>query len=590
MKQYDNDATSVWQQYRRGVDYLTQQQHFTRCDECFRFFSGDQWYGLKTAGERPPSYNIIRPIVEYKQATVAQNGMSINYSTMNFGDGYADSMAVCEKLNNHALKTWERLKLEKISWDMISDACIAGDSFAYFYDADGQIELDAIDSTNLFLSDEQEPDIQRQRYILIAQRLFADEIKEIARANGISEDEIALIQPDEETEYQMGDASKTELSYPDEDGENSGKCVSILKLWKQDGTVHICRSTKQVIYQPDTAIDGMCLYPIAQYSWNREKGSARGIGEVWCKIPNQIEINKSLVRLLTGIKQYAFPHIVYDNAVLPKDAVTKLSSVGTHIGMNTNKMQKVSDTIQYLQPAQINPLAREIVTQMVSTTRELAGAGEAVTGQINPEQASGAAIIAVRDAAALPLNGQIAAFRQFVEDIARIWYDMWVAYHPNGMDVVSDSGDDDPTKSTISAAELETLKIDVRVDVSPDNPYSKYAQEQCLQNLFAQKTLTFEEYVKLLDDNAVAPKAKLQQIVDARKAQAMKQAKQMLPSILSQLGGSSDSEGAAQGMKPSGAETQPPQSADMQSALSNPNDSTLPMQTENASLPQEPEV
>jgi hypothetical protein len=213
-----------------------------------------------------------------------------------------------------------------------------------------------------------------------------------------------------------------------------------------------------------------------------------------------------------------------------------------------------------------------------------------VTGQINPEQASGAAIIAVRDAAALPLNGQIAAFRQFVEDIARIWYDMWVAYHPNGMDVVSDSGDDDPTKSTISAAELETLKIDVRVDVSPDNPYSKYAQEQCLQNLFAQKTLTFEEYVKLLDDNAVAPKAKLQQIVDARKAQAMKQAKQMLPSILSQLGGSSDSEGAAQGTPQSGAETQPAQSADMQSAPSNPNDSTQPMQTENASLPQESEV
>lgn len=535
MHKQENNATSVWQQYRRGVDYLTEKQHFSRCDECFRFFSGDQWYGLKTAGERPPAYNIIRPIVEYKQAVVAQNGMSINYSTMNFGDKYAESMNVCERLNNHAIKTWERLKLEKGTWDLISDACIAGDSFAYFYDADGQIALDTVDTTNIFLSDEQEEDIQRQNYILIAQRLFVEEVKSMARENGISEDDISLILADEETAYQMGDASKTELSYPDEEGENGGKCVSILKLWKEDGTVHICRSTKQVIYQPDTAIDGMKLYPIAQYSWNREKGSARGVGEVWHKIPNQIEINKSLVRLLTGIKQYAFPHIVYDNAVLPKEAVTKLSSVGTHIGVNTNKMQKVSDTVQYLQPAQINPLAREIVSQMVTTTRELAGAGEAVTGQINPEQASGAAIIAVRDAAALPLNGQIAAFRQFVEDIARIWYDMWVAYHPNGMEVISENDGAEPAKETISAEELENLKIDVRVDVSPDNPYSKFAQEQCLQNLYTQKALTFEEYVKLLDDNAVAPKAKLQQVVDARKALAKKQAEAVLPTILSQL-------------------------------------------------------
>ncbi len=89
MRKQENNVTSVWQQYRRGVDYLTEKQHFSRCDECFRFFSGDQWYGLKTAGERPPAYNIIRPIVEYKQAVVAQNGMSINYSTMNFGDKYA---------------------------------------------------------------------------------------------------------------------------------------------------------------------------------------------------------------------------------------------------------------------------------------------------------------------------------------------------------------------------------------------------------------------------------------------------------------------------------------------------------------------
>jgi hypothetical protein len=535
MQEYRDTAAAVWDEYQRGLEYLTANNWFARCDECCRFFDGDQWYGLKTGGDRPPMYNIIRPIVEYKQAMVAQNGMSMHYSTMNYGDGYQENMRVCDKLNNHAMKNWERLKLDQVCWDLISDACVVGDSFAYFYFEDNLLNFDAVDTTNILFADEQEADVQNQRYILIAQRLFVEDVKEKARENGLSEDDIASIRADTDTTHQLGDRAKNEVGYDDADGDDGGKCISILRLWKEDGIVHISRSTKELTYQPDMAIDGMHLYPIAHYIWKREKGSARGVGEVYDKIPNQIEINKGLARLLAGIKQYAFPHIVYDNAILTKENVEKLSLVGSNIGVNANKMQRVSDTIQYMQPAQINPLAREIVYQMVSQTRELAGAGEAVTGQVNPEQASGAAIIAVRDAAALPLNGQVASFRQFVEDIARIWFDIWVAYHPAGMTVVTESEGDNPKEEVISAEALQNLKVDVRVDVSPDNPYSKFAQEQSLQNLYAQQAVTFEEYVAMLDENAVAPKAKLQELVDKRKAQAEKKAKQMLPGILKQM-------------------------------------------------------
>ena len=67
-------------------------------------------------------------------------------------------------------------------------------------------------------------------------------------------------------------------------------------------------------------------------------------------------------------------------------------------------MERVSDFISYLQPAQINAMASDIVFSLASQTRDLAGAGEAAMGQINPENASGAAIIAVKDAAAQSLN------------------------------------------------------------------------------------------------------------------------------------------------------------------------------------------
>lgn len=541
--QNEDEFTKIWKQYERGIDYLTRHSTFAKADECYRFYNGDQWYGLITGGEKPSCYNIIRPIVDYKLSMVAQNGMSIHYSSMNYDEKYHQMTSICDKLNRHAEKTWERLKLERIIWDIISDACISGDSFAYFYHDNDEIAMNTIDGTNVFLSDEQETEIQNQKYILIAQRLFVENIKEQARANGISEDEISLIVSDTETSRQTGERAKTEVE-ADEDG---GKCISVLKMWKVDGTVHIARSVKNVVYQPDTAIEGMKLYPIAHFAWNLEKGSARGIGEVYARIPNQIEINKSLARLVAGIKQYAFPHIVYDSAVLNKENVDRLSVVGSNIGVNANKLQRVSDTIQYLQPASINPMASDIVNRMISTTRELAGAGDAVTGQINPEQASGAAIIAVRDAAALPLNGQVAAFRQFVEDIARIWYDMWTAYHPNGMEIVTESEKEGeaPEKEMISAEDLQKLKIDVKVDVSPSNPFSKFAQEQALQNLFGRGAITFEEYVKALDDDASAPKAKLQEIADARKAEAQEKAQQMLPEILKQMKAGQGAQGGA---------------------------------------------
>ena len=131
-------------------------------------------------------------------------------------------------------------------------------------------------------------------------------------------------------------------------------------------------------------------------------------------------------------------------------------------------------------------------------------------GNINPEQASGAAIVAVKDAQAVPLNEMKAAARQFVEDIALIWLDILTAYGTNGV----------KTKSgTISSEMLEGLEPEIRIDVSDGNPYSKYAREQALENAMRNNDISFEEYVEALDEDSLAPKAKFQEILDRRDAQ-----------------------------------------------------------------------
>ena len=202
----------------------------------------------------------------------------------------------------------------------------------------------------------------------------------------------------------------------------------------------------------------------------------------------------------------AFSRMVYNaDKVLNKEAIEQ---VGAAIQVRDMQASRVSDIVTYLGAAPMSPDARQLSEELVSQTRELAGAGNAALGQVNPEQASGAAIIAARDQAALPLNEQIADFRQFIEDVAAIWFELWAVYAPVPLGL---------PPWQISAEELGKLRVEIRIDVAPNSPLSHYAQEQALEKLFDRGAISFEEYVEALDENATAPKSKLEQIVKRRK-------------------------------------------------------------------------
>lgn len=132
-----NDALYVYTQYKRAKENLEKASYFDKCEQCRRFYSGDQWNGLKIKNEKPAALNIIAPIVDHKVATVAQKGMCLNYSSMNYSEDHEIYSQVCEKLNMHALRTWEQLKMDKHIWEIATQASVTGDAFVYFpYDGE----------------------------------------------------------------------------------------------------------------------------------------------------------------------------------------------------------------------------------------------------------------------------------------------------------------------------------------------------------------------------------------------------------------------------------------------------------------------
>ena len=96
---------------------------------------------------------------------------------------------------------------------------------------------------------------------------------------------------------------------------------------------------------------------------------------------------------------------------------------------------------------------------------------------------------------------------------------MWVAYNVEGMQVTITDENGQEQQAVIDAETLQQLQVNVRVDVSQANPYSRYAQEKSLENLFMNQQLSFEEYINALDDSSSVPKNKMLAVIEKRKQQ-----------------------------------------------------------------------
>lgn len=514
MRRQELEATDVWTLYEKGKDHHHTVNLYSKTEQAYNFYEDRQWEGLESGGETLPFYNFIKPTVKYKTSSVAMNTMVITYSPMHSSDPMLTE--VCKNLDRYAVIVWEKSRMDSLIWRLIKRANIAGDDYLYMYDGGKKTQL--IDNVNIYLGDEQESDIQSQPYILLYERKQVKDVKAIAEANELDS---SLVLPDEDDFGKSAEEVKT----------LDGKCTSILKLWKEEGQIHYAYSTRELIYD-EGVIEGLTMYPIVSLVIEPIHNSARGLGEVRPLIPNQIEVNKTLYRRSVAVKNAAFPQLVYDETRIENPESIGKSGVAI---ATQGSVGNVRDMITFLQPNPISGEAKMLEDELLNTTKNLAGAGDAALGQINPEQASGQAIIAVRDQAAIPLNETINSYKQFMEDYAKVLYAMTVAYNPNGLTVSFKDEQGIEQNVDIKAKTLSELEVDVRIDVSNSNPYSKYAQERSLENLFMNKYISFEEYINALDDSSSVPKNKMIAVIEQRKAQEQVQQPIQQPAQQGQL-------------------------------------------------------
>ena len=519
----DKKYTEIWQKYEKCKEYLDGKGIVAKTNRNWNFFIGKQWEGCNTGGQELPMLNFIKPIVQYKVSSVAQNAMTAVYSDMEMR---SELQGVYDKLNKYWQQCWEKAKMTQSAWRVLKAGAIQGDTYVYWQDGDTLQPPMIIDNSCVFLSNENIDNIQEQEYIIVRERWTLDAVKKYAEDNGISKEEIKKIATDTDTETQLFNKKEVE-----------DKVTVLFYMTKKDGIVHTGRATKEVVIEKVEPIKatkdgrelrGLTVYPVIPYVWENVPNSARGVGEVEQLIPNQLELNKTLARRSMAVNIGAYPRLAYDaNAIEnPED----LNKVGVAIAVNGGS-QSINQMISYLNATNISSDADKLSNDLLQITKDLAGASDYALGNINPEQASGTAIIAVRDSAQVPLSEQVARYRQWVEDVSLLWLDLWISYNPDGISFMTEI-DGREVEVTIPQEELENLKPTVRIDVSPDNQWTKLAEQQTLDNMLMNQHITIEEYVEATPDNSSVPKAKLKAILEKR--QQMMPTNEIDPNIVLQ--------------------------------------------------------
>ena len=297
----------IWQEYERGVNYNTELGLYDTVRQNENFFIGKQWEGVLAPDLDKPTFNILKRVVSYFISTIASDDVSAQVSA--FGDETPATEALLRAVSAEFDRVIENNRLKAKNRDCIRDAAVDGDACLYiWYDPEraqgifstGEIVAEVIENTNVYFGNPQMEEIQRQPYLLISRRVMLEEARKEAAAFGGDPDSI------------HADDDPNGINREQE----HGKVTTLLRFWKQEGTVWFCKTCKDAVLRPPVNL-GYKLYPLAWWCWDRVKNSYHGRSCITGLIPNQIFINKLYAMCMEHVKKMAFPKIAYNRALLP---------------------------------------------------------------------------------------------------------------------------------------------------------------------------------------------------------------------------------------------------------------------------------
>ena len=528
--------TEIYRQYELGRAYKSRINLYHDVDLNERYYAGDQWVGVQSNGLPLPVLNFIRRVGNYLVASIKSRTTTLVFTAENeslspadflkvdqMPDAFdrflsqekyvegknprisgAEKKAVAQLFTEYSKRTWERLKMESNNLKGLLDAFNSGDYIAYFHwdeeietgqDAKGDIAMELIDNVNTYFGDPNCKEIQKQPYIIIAFREMVENVKSEAARNGASKAEIASIVADDDTSYQAGDRGKIEL-------EDGGKCLCLLKLWRSknpDGhySVKAMKATKGAVIRKAWDLK-LPIYPIALMNWKERKNSIHGIAETTGLIPNQVAVNKILAMEIVSTMNTAYPKVLLDENCV--DGWN--NAVGAVIPVRDG----VEGKVKYLEPPVGGGNSLQLASYLVANTKDAMAANDMVMG--NGEIQNTSAFLAMREAAAIPLESIQQRFYRFIEDVGQIWAAFWVHYYSAERILNIQSGGSS-YYVRFDGRRYRNILFSLKTEVGPSSLWSELSVISSLDKLLQGGQISFLQYLERIPDGYIPNKAEL---------------------------------------------------------------------------------
>lgn len=509
--------TWYWQQYENGRFWNDRLDppYYETVDINWEMRNGNQWLNAQGLSDELPQpvFNIIKRVISFFISSMTSSNITGAYSPLLArDDDYEDMENVATKIATASYKNFlERVKGNQLARDLLLDAAVTGDMAVHMYfnpmatpygkefDVKGQIELETIDGNNLYLGNPNSRHIQNQPYVLIYGRSTVEELEKEIEFYQKKETTVAT---DGEYEYQAAEAGKIEL-----ESDKYGKagyvlCYKKKKNKKGDVTVWVSKSLKsQEIYSIDT---GLTRYPVAFNNWEHQKNQYHGRALVTDIVPNQIFVNRMFAMAMYHLMLTAFPKAVYDDQAISGWT----NQIGMAIPISKEPGESIFNQAGYLQPATMSPQIIQLIDMTIQYTKEMVGANDALLGNINPEQASGAAISVTAQQSGIPLEGPKANLNELYEDMMLIYADMAGNYYGT-RPVIVDMPEVGKQLVDFDFSQLKDMQFNTKADVGPTSVWDERAQQATLDNFLANNLIEFSEYLESVPGDQIPNKDEL---------------------------------------------------------------------------------
>ena len=552
----DQGAMKIWGEYEDALGFQRAMGFASKFPEYERFKTGDQWPPAtdRTKALPRPVFNIIDLFVSNKKSNVLNQNIKMVFSSAEAGT-VANSMAAqhaiegAESYTKYAESLWYELDQDGLNDRFVEDAATTGTGILHYYwDQSvsggqmmpylGALRGENIDPLNLFVSNPQEEDIQKQDYVIISSRLDLERVRKMAKEEGVSEKKIQMIHGDQENAAEGYDAARTEQ-------QGTDKVTILTKYFRKNGAVYFSRCTNGVMLVdakplspmvlPEKEEDALeevgmmqpakiTLYPIAIFRWKTRKKCLWGYGEVEGIIPNQKAINFNIAMMLLSVQDNGWPKIVAKPGAL-RQTITNLP------GEILTDYYSVGDGVKYMQPPNFNYMAVNLVDKVMELSRTTSGVTEISTGEQIGTNMAASAIIALQNQAKVPIDNIQKRYYRSIRDVGRIWEQFFKTYYNMPKTMLVDQVDGGQTAEIFLGQMYQDVDFKLKIDVGPTSMYSESLSVATLEKLFDTGNISLEEYIDLAPHNVMPFKDKLKQMMANR---MMQQAQMGMPMQTSQ--------------------------------------------------------